>query len=372
MEPTDDQCPSRASATGRDMRLAVNSRFRSQQITGVQRYASSVIERLDAADDIDIVSLSVPSNTLVARADELLTLASRSRRDDCDVTLSLCNWSPVVDTQRSVVVVHDVLERVFPEYYSPVYRALRRGYFEALKLGSSRVVTVSSWSAHALRRVLQRDVEVVPGGVEHRDDLEVAQAGLSGKQRWAVSGPFLLFVGAHDPRKNVDFCEALLPWLRTSGYRLIVTARSGSTVLAERRPRWLDENPDVVSVVSDPSDADLHELYAAADVLLHPSRGEGFGLPMLEAYSFGTPFISGPVGIATELAVESVQVRNWDAGQWIESLDAITGSADSLTAAVREVAADYSWDTTANRLADICRDVASRSGRAATRSGACT
>lgn len=355
---------SEAISLSTELRLAVNTRFQSQPVTGVQRYASCVAERLGAMEGIDVVRLDAPANRLVSRADELLTLATRAEAKECDATLSMCNWSPVIRTHRSVVVIHDILDRIFPEYYSPAYRACRRGYLEALKRGGSRVITVSEWSAHALRRILHREVDVVPCGVELRTDSEVAQIRQDGEERWGRQGPFLLFVGAHDSRKNVQFCEALLPWLRTSGHRLVVTARSGSMPLAGERPRWLDDNRDIVSVVVDPSDEDLNELYAAARVLLHPSRAEGFGLPLLEAYSFGTPFISSPVGVAHDVALEAWQVQPWHATRWIESLDMLAdGRSESMATDFRNLAAQFSWDATALRIGEICRDVGDRSAR---------
>jgi glycosyltransferase involved in cell wall biosynthesis len=42
-------------------------------------------------------------------------------------------------------------------------------------------------------------------------------------------------------------------------------------------------------IVSGISDGQLHHVYRQADRLWHPSYGEGFGLPVVEALSVGTP-----------------------------------------------------------------------------------
>ena len=59
-----------------------------------------------------------------------------------------------------------------------------------------------------------------------------------------------------------------------------------------------------VVVVDKLSRARLPALYGAVDVLVQPSRGEGWGLPMVEAMSCGTPVIgtrwSGPAVFLTE------------------------------------------------------------------------
>lgn len=96
------------------------------------------------------------------------------------------------------------------------------------------------------------------------------------------------------------------------------------------------------------SDDELPALYAAADALVAPSRGEGWGLPQLEALSCGLPVIATAWGGTTEflhdgnslqVAVEGLcptgQTAPWYAGQrWAEP------SVSSLTAALRRVVDD--------------------------------
>merc|ERR1719373_213470 len=50
---------------------------------------------------------------------------------------------------------------------------------------------------------------------------------------------------------------------------------------------------DNIELIMGPIDAlDVPKLYKAMDCLVLPSRGEGFGLPILEAMSVGTPVIT--------------------------------------------------------------------------------
>jgi len=51
----------------------------------------------------------------------------------------------------------------------------------------------------------------------------------------------------------------------------------------------IDVAPEAVEFTLNPSDADLANLYRGATLYLFPSRSEGFGLPPLEAMSFGVP-----------------------------------------------------------------------------------
>ena len=58
--------------------------------------------------------------------------------------------------------------------------------------------------------------------------------------------------------------------------------------LDEKRIRWVDQYAYAEGGISDD---DMADAYSAMDVLLATSRGEGFGLPVLEAQACGTPVI---------------------------------------------------------------------------------
>lgn len=99
------------------------------------------------------------------------------------------------------------------------------------------------------------------------------------------------------------------------------------------------------------SDADLPRLYAACDVLVHPYRGEGFGLPVLEAMACGLPVVVTTGGSTEDFVPPAAgwriparvsyfaedRVGDWPtAGRpwWLEP------DPEALVAILREVAGD--------------------------------
>jgi len=70
-------------------------------------------------------------------------------------------------------------------------------------------------------------------------------------------------------------------------------------------------------VLDAPSDQDVSFLYGHAAGLLYLSKGEGFGLPLLEAANHGTPIICSDIPVFHEIAGDfATYVVNRDPASW--------------------------------------------------------
>ncbi len=108
----------------------------------------------------------------------------------------------------------------------------------------------------------------------------------------------LLHVSSCFPRKGID--------VLLRAYAAAFTARDAVVLIIKTFPNphhdiardlanWRAENPDAAAVElinADLPDAAIRALYELADVLVAPSRGEGFGLPMAEAMLHRCPVIT--------------------------------------------------------------------------------
>ncbi|MBL8728459.1 MAG: glycosyltransferase family 4 protein [Planctomycetes bacterium] len=128
--------------------------------------------------------------------------------------------------------------------------------------------------------------------------------------QWKAQRPAVLFCGGMVWRKGFDvFLHAVLA-AREAGQDFVVVVKSvgseqhyGRFHLGElvRRFQQTRGTPPLLWIDDDLSREQLASLYTACDVLLHPYRGEGFGLPVLEARACGLPVVATGGGAADAL-----------------------------------------------------------------------
>ncbi|MEA2426384.1 MAG: hypothetical protein QOF37_12, partial [Thermoleophilaceae bacterium] len=138
-------------------------------------------------------------------------------------------------------------------------------------------------------------VHVVPNGV----DLDLFKPEGPKLEIDGAEGVRLLFVGGFVNRKGPDLL--LDAYARAFAGRddvtLVVKDFGGNGVYSKgdrsALREWVDEGrlPRIVHLDEDLSDEEMAALYRACDVLVHPYRGEGFGMPVLEAMASGLPVL---------------------------------------------------------------------------------
>ena len=123
-----------------------------------------------------------------------------------------------------------------------------------------------------------------------------------------------LFVGGAIPRKGIDLLLAAIrsAFVPTSNVSLVllIAGSSGAyqhnSLVAEIRAAVNDPTlPHVLPEFEIVDDLTLAELYRGANALVLPYRGEGFGMPLLEAMACATPVITTGKGPAMDFCDES-------------------------------------------------------------------
>ena len=251
-----------------------------------------------------------------------------------------------------VTTVHDLDFLDAPERLSRRGRNFFPLAWEVTQQRSTLIVCPSEVVASACeaRGVEASRLRVVPWGVT----VESADAGAieATKQRLGLPDRFVLWVGTLEPRKNLPGLVAAM--VQIPDIPLVVAGPEGWVLDGEGVLNPLGERAIRVGKVDD---ADLRCLYAAATAFVLPSFAEGFGLPVLEAMSQGTPVITSSGTATAEVACDSaILVDPADSSALASAIARVLDNpelASSLGEQGRQQALLCSWKATATSYARI-------------------
>jgi glycosyltransferase involved in cell wall biosynthesis len=264
---------------------------------------------------------------------------------------------PPVRSCPGVVTVHDLSYDLFPEDAPPRDRLVLGPLLPLSMRNAAAVIVVSQ---NTRRDLLTRfpDVadrltviyEACPEGISQVNDAD--QLGKA-KVAYGLRDPYVLAVGNLQPRKNLVRLTEAFAIVRTDGLaRQLVIVGQGrwrqSQVMCAVRRQGLQD--DVLFTGFVPDD-DLPALYSGAAVFAYPSLYEGFGLPLLEAMTCGTPVVSSNTSSMPEVAGDAaLLVDPRDVGALAAALGSVLSRPDlaaELRARSRARASQFSWEKAA-------------------------
>jgi glycosyltransferase involved in cell wall biosynthesis len=175
----------------------------------------------------------------------------------------------------------------------------------------------------------------------------------------------LLHVGLPIPRKRIDHAiDAIASISRTNPSARLI--RVGGPLPPDLRARAVSLGvADRVVELPFLSPAVLAAVYRRASVVLLPSDSEGFGLPILESLTCGTPVVANDLPVLRETGGEVARYRTTrDIGGWCVDVLALAGQSpderERWRRAARAHAARFTWRAAAERLLPLYRELGSR------------
>jgi glycosyltransferase involved in cell wall biosynthesis len=345
------------------MVVAVEATRLTRELRGIGRYVRALLPRLVLhrpglrlvlfvrRRDLDAVARMVADHPAMrGRVD--VRPEREMARSSADVF-----WFPwnIAGSSRAgapvVVTMHDVAPIALPDPRLLRWRKnLRwRLRYAATARRATIIVADSAFTADEVQRLLGYPRERMHVVLLAADDVAApSPAGdAAALERLGVQRPFVLTVGAADPRKNLSLVQRAMP-------RVLERHPAIKLVLAGPRPRTKqDAERPWQQTLGFVSEEELAALYRAAEVLVMPSTYEGFGLPVLEAMRLATPVICARASSLPEVG--------GDAAAWVEPHDDVKlaatiskvlsddHTAQAMRAASLAQSARFSWDDTARR-----------------------
>ncbi|MGZ5212125.1 MAG: glycosyltransferase family 4 protein [Actinomycetota bacterium] len=382
------------------MRVAIDARpALDPRRTGVGQYTQQLIRHLPFADlDDEYVAWYLHARGLLrprrffadVRARNLTEKASRFPARifqpasdrlgiprvewliDFDLFVATNFLAPATShADRVVPVVHDLAFQHFPESAPHIDERWRRR-FAATLAGSPAIIVPSTSAADDLRDafpVADDRVHVVHHGVDAEAFAPAPEVAIDAvRRRYGIPGPYVLFVGGIEPRKNL---EHLVRAFAKSDARHLSLVLAGGPVrwfpkATERLDATIELLPegvrDRIVRTGYVSERDKVALLSGATVLAYPSLYEGFGFPVLEGFAAGVPVLTSNVSSLPEVAGEAaVLVDPTDVDAIADALSEMVADEDLravLSAAGVARASRFTWEATARATAAVLRDAA--------------
>lgn len=258
------------------------------------------------------------------------------------------NLSPLAG-RIGVTTVHDVSFRIEPSWFRAKDRALLSRFVGGSIRRSKSVITVSETSAADIRKYYpsadgKLHVTLLAAGLG-LSPIEDSEAETIVRDDLRIREPYLLTVGTRWPRKNMGLALDAIELLpEDSPLRLVVSGKPG----------WGETGAGKRSIATGyVDDRALSALYKCANLYLAPSRYEGFGLTILEAFSMGCPVLCSTGGAQPEVAGNAAEIiDSWQPADWMNAIQNLLGNSSKLAEMKQRGlarAAEFSWIETARR-----------------------
>jgi glycosyltransferase involved in cell wall biosynthesis len=127
----------------------------------------------------------------------------------------------------------------------------------------------------------------------------------SAKTTEMASLPYLVMIGTIEPRKNHALALSAMEKLWEAGHELSLCIAGKEGWMVGELMERLRNHPLLgrrLFLIEGPSDSDIDFLYKNAAGLLFLSKGEGFGLPLVEAANHGIPIVCSDIPVLHEIA----------------------------------------------------------------------
>ena len=232
-----------------------------------------------------------------------------------DLTIFFSHEDALLFWPGSVVFVYDLIPYRFPELYNlrqGIKRQLRCKMMEKMARDADLIFTISETSRKDIEefwRIPANKISVVHAAVDNgiyfrRNLEEIAVA----RRKYSLPDRYLLYVGGIDPRKNIQtMIKAYYILLdRVNDISLVMAGRLEGQKDFPALKKSINElgQREKITFPGYIRDDDLPAVYSGAEALIFPSLYEGFGLPILESLSCGTPVVASMSSAIPEAAGE--------------------------------------------------------------------
>ncbi len=340
------------------MKIAYDGKRAVGGLTGLGNYSRLVLETLSDAHPDDTFTVLAPRRrdnprlqTLLRRPNvEFVYKTSRApsalwrsygitkemERLGADLYHGLSNELPLNILKAhipTVLTMHDVIYRRLPECYTRTDRFFCDFKYSRSCRAATRIIAISERTKADIIEFYGVDpdkIDVVYQGCDdifrHRCSAEELQAV---RTKFSLPVRYILQVGTIEQRKNLELTIRALSAINDRDIHLVAVGkdRLGYQQKCQKLAEELGV-ADRVHFLSNVGFSDLPAVCQGAEVIVYPSRYEGFGIPVLEALESRRPLIAATGSCLEEAGGDAaIYVDPDDVRAMAEALNGIISGA---------------------------------------------
>lgn len=286
-------------------------------------------------------------------------LGIRALTNQVDLIHATDHYVPKCKPVPMVATLMDAIPLSHPQWLRSEFRSIKNMLWIRAANWADEVITISEYSKVELSKwtgIALNKITVIPLGVDERWFQDVPEIDIARvRSVYELPETFFISVGTLQPRKNVEstiWAHRALTMAERLRTPLIIIGRAGwkcEEVLrlinedtATGAVRWLQHVPD----------SDLLPVLKQATAMVFPSLGEGFGLPVLEAFAAQVPVITSNTTSLPEVAGEAaISINPLDIDQIADAMKRVledTGLANHLKELGKIRAREFNWQSCAD------------------------
>jgi len=271
-------------------------------------------------------------------------------------------WQPV----PTIITIHDLASRIYPEYTSSKLKMLDRIYQKAAHK-AKRVITVSEASKRDLINYLNLPTDKIRvtylGVAGNFFRVEDGQLITDTLRRFKISDKYILYVGGTHAHKNIlDLLDTFYIFHKNfPKIKLVIAGKSAQE--STEINQWIQDKKmkEYVIRLGFLTEEELRVLYSGGLFHISLSLYEGFGLTFLEAMSCGTAVIGYRAGSIAEVVGDAgLLLPPRDRKAVLQAMGNLVENGP-LRQELREKgyqqAQKFSWDACAKATIDVYEEV---------------
>jgi glycosyltransferase involved in cell wall biosynthesis len=290
-----------------------------------------------------------------------------------DIFLSPDGYLSLRSDIPALPVIHDLNFLHSPQDLPAHHARYLNRNFPLFARKATRIATVSEFSRKDIAEnygISPELIDVVYNGVSERFRPLSDEGKAKARERWTGGVPYMVFIGAMHPRKNIARMLLAYDLFRKktdSPLKLVMVGnRQHWTTDMEQALRQMEHVNDVI-FTGRLTEEELGQVLGGAFANLYVSVFEGFGIPIIEAFQAGVPVVTSNVTSMPEVAgsgavlVDPLSVESISEG--IRSLWSDDSLRESIVRTGLERSRLFTWERTADVLWDSLMKAAHDSPR---------